>query len=533
MTEDPICEADVLRALRRSQLSFFTERVFAELEPGRPYLHNWHLDHVAWQLMRVARGEIRRLIITMPPRSMKSISASIAFPALVLGHDPGKRIICVSYADSFARKLSTDSRIVLQSPWYRELFPGVALTGARTHELITAQHGYRLASGGAGSLLGRGADLIVIDDPIKASDVYSAAERRRVCEFYDNTLYTRLNDKSTGAIVIVMQRLHEDDLVGHVLAKDEWEVVTLPAIATESRTYRLSDSPGDVYHRPAGAVLHAAREPRAALESIRRMQGSLLFATQYQQEPLPEAGNIVKRDWLRRYGTAPASFDTIVASWDTASTLGESSDYSVGTVWGSRGLDFYLLEVVRERLEVPDLRRRILALSQRWRVDATLVEDTELGRAIAQDLRRAGQASCLLRRPRFDKLARMLAQSARFEAGQVYVPQDAPWLAGWMSELLAFPTGRHDDQVDSTSQALDYLSQHSFARQQDRTPRVRPAGPAAPAGHPAPARARTGAARSPAVSSKTIASPSQARVTGVALSRGDPGGTRHHSIGPL
>ena len=175
-----------------------------------------------------------------------------------------------------------------------------------------------------------------------------------------------------------------------------------------------------------------------------------------------------------------------MASWDTASTLGESSDYPVGTVWGSRGLDFYLLEVVRERLEVPDLRRRILALSQRWRVDATLVEDTELGRAIAQDLRRAGQASCILRRPRFDKLARMLAQSARFEAGQVFVPQDAPWLAGWMSELLAFPTGRHDDQVDFTSQALDYLAQHSFARQQDHTPRVRPAGRPRPQGIPRP-----------------------------------------------
>ncbi len=259
---------------------------------------------------------------------------------------------------------------MLQSPWYRDLFPGFSLTGARSHELLTDQRGYRLASGGAGSLLGRGADLIVIDDPIKASDVYSAAERRRVCEFYDNTLYTRLNDKSTGAIVIVMQRLHENDLVGHVLDKDEWEVVTLPAIATESGAYRLSDVPGDLYHRPAGEVLHEAREPRGVLESIRRMQGSLLFATQYQQEPLPEAGNIVKRDWLRRYGRAPESFDTVVASWDTASTLGESADYSVGTVWGSRGLDFYLLDVVRERLEVPDLRRRIVELSRRWRVDA-------------------------------------------------------------------------------------------------------------------------------------------------------------------
>ena len=261
------------------------------LSQARPYLHNWHLDHVAWQLTRVARGEIRRLIITMPPRSMKSISASIAFPAFVLGHDPGKRIICVSYADSFARKLSLDTRIVLQSP-----VVSCALSGRRPDRSADARLHHRPARLSPG--LGRGRDrcsgaaLISSSSTIRSRPPTSTPppSARRVCEFYDNTLYTRLNDKSTGAIVIVMQRLHEDDLVGHVLAKDEWEVVTLPAIATESRTYRLSDSPGDVYHRPAGAVLHAAREPRAALESIRRMQGSLLFATQYQQEPLPEAG---------------------------------------------------------------------------------------------------------------------------------------------------------------------------------------------------------------------------------------------------
>ena len=273
-------------------------------------------------------------------------------------------------------------------------------------------------------------------------------------------------------------------------------------------------SPGDIYHRRAGEVLHErTRAPRRAGIELRRLQGTLLtFATQYQQAPVPPEGNIIKRDWLRTYGTASETSAPIVARAGTPPRpSARSSDYSVGTVWGSRGLDFYLLEVVRERLEVPDLRARILALSQRWRVDATLVEDTELGRAVAQDLRRAGQASCILRRPRFDKLARMLAQSARFEAGQVFVPQDAPWLAGWMSELLAFPTGRHDDQVDSTSQALDYLAQHSFARQHDRTPQRTPCGP--PHARRA-SRARLGTGRVcaiPCAASKTIANPDQAR----------------------
>ena len=208
-------------------------------------------------------------------------------------------------------------------------------------------------------MLGRGADLIIVDDPIKATDALSAAERRRVNEVYDNTLYTRLNDKQRGAIVIIMQRLHQDDLVGHVLERDAWEVVSIPAIETTDRLYRLSDDPDHVYRRRAGEVLQESREPREILEQIRRSQGSLTFSAQYQQAPVPAEGNIVKREWLRHYKSPPSAFDFTVASWDTASTLSESADWSVGTVWGAKGLDFYLLELVRGRFEVPELRREM------------------------------------------------------------------------------------------------------------------------------------------------------------------------------
>lgn len=448
-----------LQALLRQDLSSFVQKVFITLEPGTDYRHNWHIDHICWQLSRVARGEIRRLIINVPPRSMKSITVSIGFTAWAMGHNPTKRIICVSYAEELARKLSIDTRTVLESPWYQGLFPGLQLTAKRQRnlELTTTQHGYRFASGVGGAVLGRGADLIVIDDPIKAIDALSEAGRRHVAEFYGNTLSTRLNDKQTGAIVIVMQRLHEDDLVGHVLAKEEWEVVSLPAIATEAQTYQLSDDPEDVYVRPAGEVLHEEREPRDILEGIRRVQGSLLFSAQYQQNPIPADGNVIRRDWLRSYQTPPR-FDRVIVSWDTASTLEETSDWSVGTVWGAVGLDYYLIDLVRDRLESPDLRRKIIALSDKHEANATLIEDTELGRALAQDLRRSSELRPIMMRPRFDKQARLLAQSARFEAGQVFLPQEAPWLGDYIAELLAFPNGRHDDQVDSTSQALNYLT---------------------------------------------------------------------------
>lgn len=468
--------ARLLRALLRQDLSAFSQKVFATLEPGTTYQHNWHIDHLCWQLSRVARGEVRRLIINVPPRSMKSITVSVGFSAWVLGRDPTKRVICASYADDLARKLSVDTRTIIDSPWYRELFPRLRLASKRPRnmELITTEQGYRFAAGMSGAILGRGADLIIIDDPIKATDALSERERRRVNEAFDNTLYTRLNDKRTGSIVIIMQRLHQDDLVGHVLGRDDWEVASIPAIETEERIYRLGDDARDVYRRRAGEVLHEAREPREILEQLRRSQGSLTFSAQYQQMPVPPEGNIVKREWLRSYTALPSQFDLVIASWDTASTLSDSSDYSVGTVWGAKGLDFYLLDLVRGRFEVPELRREVLRLSAAWNVNQTVIEDTDIGRAIMQDLWRSRQCRPILRKPRFDKEARFLAQSARFESGQVYAPKEAPWLANWMEELLAFPNGRHDDQVDSTSQALDYLTSRVFPLQASRTPRERP-----------------------------------------------------------
>lgn len=453
-----------LEAMLRQDFMAFFMKVFATLEPGIGFAPNWHYEHLAWQLERVRRGEVRRLIINVPPRSGKSILASVAWPMFVMGQDPTRRLICVSHTEELARKFNVDRRTIAQQPWYQSLFPGFGLQSSRDLEFITTRHGVCFASGVGGAVLGKGADVIIIDDPIKALAALSKAERRRVAEFYDNTLVTRLNDKQAGAIVLIMQRLHEDDLVGHVLERDDWEVVTLPAIATEDCAFRLSDTPGDTYRRAVGEVLHADREPLWVLEQMRRVQGGMLFQAQYQQQPVPADGVVIKREWLRFYEQQPSVFERIVVSWDTASTLQETSDYSVGTVWGSVGMDFYLLDVVRGRFETPDLRRRIMELSAHWRADVTIVENTELGRALVQDIRVAGELRPILQTPSFDKEARLLAQAARFETGQVHLPAEAPWLADYVSELTAFPNGRHDDQVDATSQALRYLTRDAHLR---------------------------------------------------------------------
>lgn len=451
-------QAALLQALLRQDLPSFTAKCFATLEAGRPYQDNWHIQHIGWQLSRVASGEVRRLAITIPPRHLKSICVTVAYTAWAMGHNPSLKLMTISYSDELAKLHATAFRTIVESEWYRRLFPAFRVVRSRQNEVETSEHGFRFATSVGGSVLGRGADLIVIDDPIKAQAALSAAERRRVTEFYDNTLSTRLNDKAKGAIIIVMQRLHQEDLVGHVTAQESWELATIPAIETEDRSYRLGPSPGDVHHCVVGEVIDPRREDHAIVSQMQRTLGSMNFAAQYQQDPVPPGGNVIRREWLRYYDTVPAVLDLVVASWDTASTLGDASDFSVGTVWGLRGADMYLLDVVRARFEVPELRRRIEVLSDHHAAHATLIEESDIGRAIMQEMRLHSRIRPIAWRPRYDKEARLLAQAAKFEAGQVLLPREAPWLAEYISELLAFPHASHDDQVDSTSQALGWMS---------------------------------------------------------------------------
>lgn len=460
-----IDQSRLLRALTREDYLTFIQRLFRQLDPGTRFALGWHYEAIAYQLARVASGECRRLIINVPPRSGKSILATIGWPMFLWGHDPTLRMICVSHTEDLARDFNIKRRAVAQSVWYRDAFPGTQLVATRDLELTTTQFGSCFATGIGGAVLGRGADVIIVDDPLKGIEAFSEAARRRVNEFFDNTLITRLNDKTAGAIVIIMQRLHEDDLVGHVTERGDWEVISFPAIAYEDTLHALSARPGHVYRRAPGDLLHPDREPIEVLEDLRRAQGSLVFESQYQQRPTPAGGNVIKREWLRSYDEAPERFDRIVISWDTASTLETTSDYSVGTVWGSVGLNYYLLDVVREKAEAPDLRRRIVELDEHWLADTTIIEDGDVGRAITQELRRSTDLVPILRRPLFDKRARLEIQSSRFEAGQVHLPTDAPWLAVYIAELLAFPAVRHDDQVDSTSQALDWLTARDAASQ--------------------------------------------------------------------
>jgi hypothetical protein len=401
--------------LQRDFVSF-AQLCFRELNPKTRFAMGWHIEIIAEKLMAVRRGEIRRLIVNLPPRHLKSLLASVAFPAWCLGREPSAQILCVSYAQDLADKLSRDCRAILASGWYRQLFPATRLSPQRAAmpEFDTTAQGCRLATSVGGVLTGRGADLIVIDDPLKPEEALSQAQRQAANE-YDHTLYSRLNDKLAGAIVLIMHRLHEDDLTGHVLAQEAWEVVRLPALAEEDEDLWVDTvlGPRPVARR-RGEALQPQREPLAVLEHIRRTIGEYNFAGQYQQAPAPLDGGLVKAAWFGRYrpDELPAHFERVVQSWDTANKASELSDFSVCTSWGVLGKSLYLIDVLRRRMEYPELKRAVREHYERFLPAVVLIEDKASGTQLIQELIAEGLHAVTRYRPQSDKVMRMHAQTA-------------------------------------------------------------------------------------------------------------------------
>jgi predicted phage terminase large subunit-like protein len=446
----------VVQALLRHDLRAFVHKVFVSLTLGQTYVRSWHIDAIVYQLERIRRGEIRRLIINMPPRSLKSITASVAFPAFLLGHDPTRRIICVSYSGDLAKKHSNDFRAILESPWYRETFPDTRIGHYKNTETeieLTAR-GIRLATSVGGTLTGRGGDTIIIDDPLKPDDAYSESRRTAANQWFANTLLSRLDDKRTGAIVVVMQRVHLDDLTGYLLGQsDEWELLSLPAIAYADETIPIGLHQS--YSRKAGEAL-SVREPLATLEAIKLEIGGDAFSAQYQQTPVPPGGMMIKREWIQRYSDLPPRSEQryILQSWDTASKGGPDNDWSVCTTWiVAKGQRWYLADVARFRADYPTLKAEVIRAAKRWKPRKVLVEDKGTGTSLVQELKRHIPGIIAVE-PEGDKISRMAVASAKIEAGQVFLPKKVAWLADLEAELFAFPGSRHDDQCDSISQAL-------------------------------------------------------------------------------
>ena len=454
-----------MAALLRQDLSSFICRAFHELSPQTEYLHNWHIDLIASKLKDVADGKINRLIINIPPRNLKSICASVAFPAWLLGHYPHHKIICASYASDLAIKLATDCRQVMQAPWYQEVFPNTKLAASRVSasDFHTTKNGGRMAVSTGGGITGRGADILIIDDPLKPDDAPSDVIRNNVNTWFDGTAYTRLNSKKDGAIIIIMQRLHLDDLVGYAIEKGGWEVINLPAIAEEytEHIYETLYGPRKVIRHP-GSPLHGARESLETLAIIKANMSEYQFYSQYQQSPVPMGGGMIKNEWLQRYESheLPESFEMVVQSWDTASKVSNFSDFSVGITLGIKNKMIYVIDIKRARMDFPTLRRAALAAYDQYKPNTILIEDASSGTQLVQDLKEQDIYCVKPIRPEGDKKSRLFAQASIFDSGKVYLPTHAHWVDDFIHELTAFPSAKFDDQVDAMSQALTYIREY-------------------------------------------------------------------------
>lgn len=446
----------ILAAAQRRQLAFFLVKCFETLHPGEPSLRLvWYLRAICHALEELKAGQRKRLVITVPPRHLKSVTTSVAFVAWLLGHDPTAKIMVASYSQDLARLHASQCRTILESRWYQRLFPGTRISerGNRAFELVTTMGGVRKAVSVGGSITGFGADYIIIDDCMKADEVRSQTIRDETKAWFENTLLTRLNDKRTGRIVSIQQRLHEDDLPAYLIEKGHQQL-SLPSIAEKDE--RIAIAPGRWHHRGVGDLLNPERENQDILDQLRRELGPAVFAAQYQQDPIAPEGNLVRLEWFGTYSEAPPrhEFLKIYQSWDTAMTAEPTSDYSVCTTWGFHREEqrWYLLDVFRERVDYPDLKRAVLRLREEWQAELVLIEDAGSGKSLSQEFRASGALRPVLCKVSQDKEQRFTGTFGDLERGLFLLPAEAPWLDAFKSELRAFPSSRYDDQVDSFSQ---------------------------------------------------------------------------------
>ena len=425
-----------------------------------------HLVLLADKLEQVSRGEIKRLIVTMPPRHGKSELVSLRFPCWYLALHPEDFIVQAGYAESIALTHSRRARDVFISAEMTRLFPDLHYRPERAaqevivperqaaHEWGTKLGGSYYAVGIGGGLTGRGFNIGIIDDPIKdAQEAASQTMRDNIWEWYQTVFYTRM--QPDARIIVVMTRWHHDDLVGRLLKlarndpqSDRWEILHLPAIKD-------------------GKALWPERYPLDVLERIRAGQtdnpnepgrGSRAFESLYQGNPSIAAGNIFKREWWHYYKAVP-KFTRTIHSWDTAFKTKAQNDYSVCTVWGEHVTGLYLLDIYRQKVEFPELKRSAIALYGRDKPAVVLVEDKASGQSLIQELERNTRIPILPVKVDSDKTARAYAITPYIESGRVFLPESAPWLYEYMEELSSFPNGEHDDLVDSSTQAINWLNQ--------------------------------------------------------------------------
>lgn len=456
-------KAAILKEKAERNLSEFITQAWPVIEPGTTYVHNWHIDLIAEYLQAVNDGEIRRLIINIPPRHMKSIEATVCYPVWTWTKKPEKRFIKVSYSDSLSRKHNVLSRDIIRSPWYQRNWSETFTLKDdvnRQNEFQNNHHGMMLSTSVGGALTGDGGDVIIIDDPQNPLMANSETERQNSIDFFKNTLQTRLNDPKTGAFIIIMQRLHEMDLTGYVLSEDlGYTHLCLPAEAPE-RTVVHFPKTGREIIREEGDVLNPGRFDRDILAGLKKSMGSLQYAGQFGQTPAPAEGVIFKRDWMGNFykdGAAPYTQD--IQSWDMAFTKSEGSAKVAGIVMGRKGSSIYIKDLVNDKMTFTESVAAVRTLSGKWpRARAKVVENKANGPAIV-DLLKKEIAGMVEFNPKGSKEERAISVTPYFEAGNIWFPDPKthPWVNDLIRDLLIFPKGQFKDTTDALVQGILYL----------------------------------------------------------------------------
>lgn len=440
-------------------LAEFAKHCWHIVEPATPYKHGWHIDAICEHLEAVTSGDIRNLVINMPPRHMKSMLVSVFWPVWVWTTDPSARWLFSSYAQSLSIRDSLKCRRILESSWYRSFWPHVKLVTDQNQKarFENTATGYRVSTSVGGAATGEGGRYIVCDDPHKVGDSDSQRVREQVLDWWSEEMSTRGNDPKTVAKVIVAQRVHEDDLCGHVLKQGGYEHLCL---AAEFDGHRSKTSLGWKDPRENdGDLLWEDRFGREELDELKQRLGSYAAAAQLQQRPAPAGGGLFQDSWWKFWSDFPASMDEIIQSWDMSFKGGKGGSYVVCQVWGRIGGQFYLLDQLRKRMSFPETQSAFKEMYARWpNVSAILVEDKANGPAIIDSLK--GQIPGIIAvTPEGSKISRASAVSAVIEAGDVFVPEpkDYPWVMEFLQECGSFPVGPNDDMVDAMTQAIDRL----------------------------------------------------------------------------
>jgi predicted phage terminase large subunit-like protein len=480
------------RVLAARSLKDYILLAWPQVEPARDFIDNWHLDVLTEHLEAVTRGELTRLVINVPPGTMKSLSCCVFWPSWSWIAEPQLKWITAAYSGLISRRDALRARRLMESRWYQERWGHLWEPNEDDWSSIrysNSKAGLRLATTPGGAGTGEHADIQLVDDPIKPMDASGAradsASLAACIEWWDETMASRVTDPATARRVIIMQRLHDRDLSAHALNAG-YDHLCLPMVATRKCVVKVQhpcsmaqnakgeETPptalGYKDERKPRELLWEKRFPLKVVKARRKEFGSRAWAAQDQQRPSPAGGNIFKRDWVQYWRSIPRRRVEIIQSWDCAFKGLDDSDYVVGSVWLRKDADYYLLDQVRDRMSVSGTCKAILSLSAKWKkARKKLIEDKANGPAVITLLKKKVPGLIAVN-PQGGKVARAHAVEPLWESKNVWLPDPTlpgkAWVHDFIEEVVSFngDPGREDDQVDGMTQALIYLHAKTAAQ---------------------------------------------------------------------